>query len=1092
MKKVILYFLSLVFITSLAYGGEARLLRYPNAGTKEIVFCFGGDLYSVPVIGGLARKLTTSDGLEMYPRFSPDETQIAFTGEYDGNREIYTIPKDGGLPKRLTYSMDMGSLPERMGPDKIIMQWLPEGNKILYRGRGKSWSPLCGRLYEVSTDGKLPEELPLMWSGYAYYSPDKSQLAMNRIFREYRTWKHYRGGQADDIWITDSKTKEFKNISNNAGQDIIPMWYKDKIYYLSDRDHTMNLFCYDIKTAQTKKITNFNEFDVKFPSLGPKYISFENGGYIYLVDLSNDEVKKVNIEIAEDFPMARTIIKSVKDNVRGAEIAPDAQRALFSARGDIFTAPRKNGLIRNLTNTPGAHDRDPVWSPDGKWIAYISDENKKDEVYIIKADGTGKEKITTYPDANASYRFKLLWSPDSKKLLCSDKLMNIDLIDPATKTSKTIIHSKVWEMSDFSWSPDSKWVVYSDAGENEISVVYLYNIADGTTTTLTDSYFGSYNPVFSKDGKYVFFASDRTFRGKGGAFEYNVIYENMTTLFAVCLQDTLVNPITKFESDEVKITEDKEVKPDTKEDKKEKKDKKAKVAEEKDKGIRIDLVGIRDRIFEIPGQAANYYGLTALDNKLYYVRADDNGKSALYYYDFKEKEENEVGDFTGYEISADGKSILIAKSGNYYIEDLGKKVKPENQIDLTEMKVTLDKRAEWNQIFDEAWRQMKCFLYDPNMHGVDWDLMYKRYKPLVEYVVIRDDLTYIIGEMIGELNIGHAYVGGGDAQHVERVPIGLLAADFAFENGAYKITKILEGRNWDADTKSPLTEPGLKVKEGDYILAVDGVDLSETNHPFKALVGKADKYVTLLVNSTPNKEGARSITIKTITNESKLRYFNWVENNRRFVEKATNGKIGYVHIPDMGYDNGLNEFFKYYFPQANKDGMIVDDRYNGGGNVSPLVIERLRRELVFAGHARNQEQVSKKPDGALCGPLVCLINQQSMSDGDMFPYQFKTLGMGKLIGKRSWGGVIGIRGSLPFLDGGYMMKPEFGNFGATGKWVLEGVGQEPDIEVENNPWEEYYGKDAQLQRGIDEVTLELKSYNGPKVPTVPPFPNKSK
>ncbi len=1092
MNKLLLTLFCLIFASSLAYGGETRLLRYPNASSRDIVFCYGGDIYTVPIAGGLARKLTTSEGLEMYPRFSPDETKIAFTGEYDGNREIYTIPKDGGIPYRLTYTMDLGSMPERMGPDKIIMQWLPEGDKILYRGRGKSFNALCGKLYEVSTDGKLPQELPLMWSGYAYYSPDKSKLAMNRIFREYRTWKRYRGGQADDIWITDLKTKEIKNITNNPDQDIIPLWYKDKVYYLSDRDHTMNLFCYDSKSGETKKITNFNEFDVKFPSLGSKYIAFENGGYVYLVDLANDEVKKVNIEIAEDFPMARTKIQSVKDNVASAEIAPDANRAVFSARGDIFTAPRKNGNIRNLTNTPGTHDRNPVWSPDGKWIAYISDENKKDEVYIVKPDGTGKEKITTYPDAVASYRFKLLWSPDSKKLLCSDKLMNIDLIDLATKTSKTIIHSKVWELKDFTWSPDSKWVTYSDNAENEISVVYLYNLADGTTTPVTDSYFGSYNPVFAPDGKYIYFASDRTFRGKGGAFEYNVIYENMTTLFAVCLQDTLDNPITKFVSDEVKVKEEKEVKPDTKEEKKDKKTKKEKEAKKKEQGIRIDLAGIRDRIFEIPGKAASYSGLTPLENKLYYVRTEDGGKSALYYYDFKEKEENEVGDFTGYEISADGKSIMIAKDHNYYIEDLSKKVKPENKIDLSDMKVNLDKKAEWNQIYDEAWRQMKYFLYDPGMHGLDWDMIYKRYKPLVDFVVHRDDLTYIIGEMIGELCIGHAYVGGGDAPHVEKVLIGLLAADFAYENGAYKITKILEGRNWDADTKSPLTEPGLKVKEGDYILAIDGVDLSETNHPFKALVGKADKFVTLLINSTVSKTGAREITVKTIGNESKLRYFNWVEGNRKFVEKATNGKIGYVHIPDMGYDNGLNEFFKYYFPQANKDGMIIDDRYNGGGNVSPLIIERLQRDLVFAGHARNQELVSKKPDGALCGPLVCLINQQSMSDGDMFPYQFKTLAMGKLIGKRSWGGVIGIRGSLPFLDGGYMMKPEFGNFGANGKWVLEGVGQEPDIEVDNNPMEEYLGKDDQLQRGIDEIILELKTYNGPKVPTVPPFPNKSK
>lgn len=1071
MKRLITLIALIIFYQS-SFAQEARILRYPNSSDSQIAFVHGGDVYTVPISGGIARKLTSSEGIEMYPRFSTDGSELAFTAEYDGNREIYVMPAVGGEPKRITYSMDISQgLPERMGPDKIIMHWTDKG-QILYRTRKASFNVLVGGLYLADTDGKLPEKVAVPEGGYASLSPDKSKIAYNRIFREYRTWKRYRGGQADDIWIYDFNTKKLENITNNEAQDIIPIWFGDKIYYMSDRDDVMNLFSYNLTSKETKKVTNFTEYDVKFASKGTKHIAFENGGFIYLLDPTTDKYEKVNVQIANDFPDARPAYVKTADKITSYTLAPDGKRALFTARGDIYTVPKEKGNVINLTKSSGVHDRAAVWSPDGKWIAFISDKTGEDEIYLIKPDGSDLMQLTN--DAK-SYRYGLSWSPDSKKILTSDKAMTLSYVDIATKKTTQIRRSKQWELNEAEWSPDSKWIAFTDYVSNYIPVIYLYNLESKKTTAITDEFFGSSQPVFTPGGKYLLFVSDRTFKGETGNFEYNFSFSEMSKIYGITLQDTTENPFIKYESD---IVGEEEAKKDKK-------------AEQTD--IRIDLDGIKNRIFEFPLPAANYYGLTATkDHKLFYYRSQDNLPSKLFVYDFPKKEESEVGEYGSYRISFDNDWILIANKGEFFIEKLTDKPKPTNKIATAEMQTYLDKKAEWNQVFDEAWRQMKHFFYDPNMHGVNWENIHKRYKPLVNHVVHRTDLTYIIGEMIGELNIGHAYVGGGDAPKIEKVSIGLLGAEFESDkSGYYKITKIFEGRNWEEKTRSPFTEPGISIKTGDFIIAIDDVELTAINHPFTQLVNKAEKYVKITYNSTPSKSGAKSIWVKTIANESGLRYLDWVEHNRRYVDEKTNGRVGYIHIPDMGFDNGLNEFVKYFYPQVRKEALIIDDRYNGGGNVSPMVIERLRRELAIAKIARNQEQVFTTPDAVMTGPLVCLINQQSMSDGDLFPYQFKTMGLGKLIGKRSWGGVIGIRGSLPFLDGGYLYKPEYANFGANGEWVLEGVGQAPDIEVDNLPADVLQGIDSQLDKGIEVIMEELKTNKKTKIPSVPPYPDKS-
>jgi tricorn protease len=1084
--KMTFFLLLLSFITLMELPGaeEARLLRYPNASLDQIAFSHAGDLYVVARTGGIARKITSSDGIEIYPRFSPDGKTLAFTGEYDGNREIYTMPSDGGEPVRITYSMDLRGLPERMGPDKIIMQWTNDGKKLLYRSRHEIWNAWTGKLYLVNLNGAIPEELPLPRGGFASYSPDGSKLAYNRIFREYRTWKRYRGGQADDIWIYDLKTKELKNITNNPAQDIIPMWYKDKIYFLSDRDQRMNIFCYNLTTNQLNKITNFDKYDVKFPSLGIDNIAFENGGYIYLLDPETDKFNKVTVQIADDYSSARTEIVDVSKRINSFGISPDGKRALFSARGDIFTVPAQQGNIRNLTKTSGIHERNTTWSPDGKWIAFISDETGEDEIFIVKPDGTSKTQLTKNSE---SYRFDLSWSPDSKKIACSDKSMKLYYVDIETKNVKQIAKSKSWELRDYAWSPDSKWFAYTDDNENSISVVHLYSLENDKTNQVTDNFFNCGRPEFDSKGRYLYFISDRAFNYSEGNFERSYVYNNMSQIYGLVLKADDMGPY-KFQSDEAEIKGDSSTDKDdeTMKSKKEtKKDKETK----KTVDLKIDLEGLTDRIFELPVKAGNYYGLTSIDGKLYYT------SDGLYVWDPEKKDETQkVGDFNGYVISADGKNIIFRSDNGYYIEKLDSKVKPDKgKLDLADMKVELNRQEEWKQVFREAWRQMKYFFYDPKMHGNNWNKIFETYNELVPYVRHRDDLTYIMGEMIGELNCGHSYVGGGEMPSVKKVSIGLLGAEIEFDKskGLFKFTKIFNGRNWDENTRSPLTEPGINVKSGDYLLELNGIKPDEINHPYKLLVDKAEKYVTIKVSQNPDDKNPREYTVKTISSESGLRYFDWVETNRKYVEQKSGGKIGYVHIPDM-LSTGLNEFVKYFYPQIRKEALIIDDRYNGGGNVSPMIIERLRRILTMAGNARNQEIVTTLPSAVFTGPMVCMINELSASDGDMFPYQFRKSGLGKLIGKRTWGGVIGIRGSLPFLDGSYLNRPEFGHFSPEGEWVLEGVGAVPDIEIDNEPSKELSGIDQQLDKAIEVLLDELKTGKWKKLPSIPPHPDKSK
>lgn len=1073
MLRYIAFFLLLVFC-NFSHAADSKLLRQPNSSASHITFVHGGDIYVVPIEGGTARKITSSEGIELFPRFSPDGKTIAFAGEYDGSQQIYTIPSMGGEAKKLTYNNDFGSYSERMGPNKIVMHWTPDGKNIVFRSRQENWHIMEGKIFEIPAEGGTAKAKPLPTSGFAYLSADGSKIAYNRVYRQFRTWKRYKGGQADNIWVYDFNSKKLDQITNNDAQNNIPMWAGNKIYYISDRNGVMNLYCYDLSAKTEKQVTDYKEFDVKFPSLGPHHIAYENGGFIYLLDLKTDQSRKVEIEVHEDFPWARDTYLNVKEKIGGMELGPDGARAIVSARGDLFTVPAKKGNIRTLKNTSDAHERNAVWSPDGKLIAYVSDKDGKDEIYVCKPDGSEETKLT---DNNESYRYELEWSPDSKYILSSDKSMKLYYIDVASKKQTQIAKSKHWEIRDFSWAPDSRWIAYTDQVNSNIEGVYIYSLESGKSQLVTTKYFNSSHPVWTPGGNYLFFVSNRTYNASVDPHEWNFQYKDMGTVYGIVLRKDMKSPF-QFESDEVVPASEK---------KEEKKD------EKKDVAVTVDFDNIDNRIFEMPGAAGNYSNLSPTkDHKLYFTRSQTGSPAKSYVYDFVNKEEKEIGDFGNFEISADGKKILVAKGGDYYITDLSSKVDLKDaKLDLSDLKVKVNRRQEWKQIYYETWRQMRDFFYDPNMHGYDWEKIRKRYEQFLPHVDHRDDLTYILGEMIAELNVGHAYVGGGDMPKAEKIGIGLLGCEYEVSGGKFKIAKIYEGRNWEEKTRSPLTEPGIDIKPGEYLVEIDGKEINETYAPDMALENKAGKYVRIGVNSKASKEGARYFDVKTIADDKGLKYSDWVESRRRIVEEKTNGRVGYIHIPDMGLGNGLTEFVKYFYSQLDKEALIIDDRYNGGGNVSPMIIERLRREIGLAQSIRNQEIPSAKPDATFTGPYVCLINEMSMSDGDLFPYQFRHYKLGKLIGKRTWGGVIGIRGSLPFLDGGYLNRPEFANFGPDGTWVLEGTGISPDIEVDNKPDRVMAGYDDQLEKGIEVILEEIKTNKKLRQPKVPAYPDKN-
>ena len=1137
----------LLFGASLVLAQEApegRLMRFPDVRGDRIVFDYGGDLWLASAKGGAAHRITAFPGRELFPKFSPDGKWIAFTGQYDGNFNVYVMSADGGQPRQLTFWQGSAQqLSDRMGIHNEVLGWTPDSKRILFLSRRDGWNDWTKRPYTISVEGGLPEPLSLDQSGLISYNADGSKIAYNRIFRNFRTWKRYTGGLAQDIYIYDLKDNVFEErIPHTDYTDTFPMWHGNTVYFTSDRgpEHRLNIYSFDLGSKQVEQLTHFTDFDVMWPSLGDSSIIFQNGGYLYLFDLASRQATKLTITLPGEEDETLKHWESVTKEITDFDIAPDGKRAVFAARGDVFTVPAKEGSTRNLTRTPGIRESKVAWSPDGRWIAFVSDRTGEDEIYITPQDGMGNIELGKAPGEKAEdkergkdkgeeitsgykgFKFTPVWSPDSKRIAWADKDLRLWYVDIKDKVPVMVDRGTNGEITNYSWSPDNKWIAYDKVQRSGLSIVYLYSTADKKITAVTSEMVNSMGPVFDPEGKYLYFVSDRDYNEVLGNYDFEFANPKTSRPYVVTLRADLPSPFPAL-SDETAIKLEQpapeataaEAQKDKKEEGKkkaeEKKKEEEKPAENKSategpKGFRIDLDGIQNRIVGLPVPPAVITGLGAAKGFVYYSTSPIQGlsgplpgeESAIHAFDMSSRKDHTL--FEGVDrwaLSFDGSKILYQAHGSYGIIDAKPGPAPahpgEGALNLSGLSAEIDPPAEWKQIFNEVWRQERDYFYEPSMNGVNWEAVKEKYEPLVAHAASRYDLTYILGQMIGELSNSHTYVGGGDMPELHHVNMGLLGVDFELDaaSGRYRFKKIYPGQNWDPQTRSPLTEPGVNVKEGDYLLAVNGQQLRAPEDPYELFVNTANETTAITVNSKPEEEGARTLAVKPIADEFRLRMLNMVETNRQKVDAATGGKVGYVYLPDMG-EAGLNEFVKQYFPQIRKQGMIIDVRYNGGGFVDQLIFERLRRILVGMNSNRNWTS-NTTPPVVFHGYYACITNAYAASDGDIFSYYFKVYNLGPLIGERTWGGVRGIRGFIPLIDGGYITRPEGAEYSLDSKWVVENRGVEPDIVVDDRPDDVVRGKDAQLDRAIQEVMKKIEANPPtlpPRPPDLPPYPEK--
>jgi tricorn protease len=1061
---------------------DARLLQYPDVSQTQITFYYGGDLWVVSKQGGTANKLTTAKGEEILPRFSPDGSMIAFSGNYNGNVDIYTVPSEGGMAERVTHQ----GMFDRMD------DWYPDGSKILYTSSMESGKQRFNQFYAVSPKGGMPDKLPLPYGEFGTLSPDGKMIAYTPITTSFRTWKRYRGGMAADIWIFNLQTKASENITNDPANDELPMWYGSTIYFLSDRNAVkrMNIYAYDVNKKQIRQVTDFKEYDTHFPSIGPNDIVFENGGKLYLLDLASEKYHEVKINVVTDESTLLPHAENVGKLVQSFWPSPDGKRAVIEARGDLFSVPAENGPVLDLTNTSGFAERFPSWSPDGKYIAYWSDKSGEYELYLKdmqKPDDA--KKLTSY---GPGYRYQIYWSPDSKKMAFIDKAMQIMIYDlDKDKTIKADKEKYYYEgnLENFSvsWSPDSRWFAYGKDTDNNHSAISMYDTKEEKSHQVTSGYYNDVNPVFDPDGKYLFFLTNRSFNPVYSDLDNSFVYPNATNIAAVALDKDTLSPMAP-KNDIVSIKKDEEKKKDEG-DKKEDESKK----EEKSKETNITIDGFENRIVILPPQAGNYSNLQAVKGKVIYVKVPPAGsqdqKRSILYYDLDKREEKTVvNDIGNYTLTADGKKLLVSKDQSFFFIDPAPDQKLDKRMPTDQMEMTVVPREEWKQLFTDTWRFERDFFYDPNMHGVDWDAMREHYGRLIDYAVTRWDVNYIIGELISELNSSHTYRGGGDAEEAPSRPVGYLGIDWALDNGAYKIKKIIRGAQWDNEVRSPLDASGVDAEEGDYILAVNGSPIDVAKDPWASFEGLAGKSVELTINSKPSLDGAHTVVVETLKDETRLRNLAWIEANRKYVEEKTDGKIGYIYVPDTGV-NGQTELERQFNAQFNKEGLIIDERFNNGGQIPDRFIELLNRKPLAFFAVRDGVNW-QWPPVANFGPKVMLINGWSGSGGDAFPDFFRKAGLGPLIGTRTWGGLIGISGAPTLIDGGQITVPTFRQYNPDGTWFLEGHGVDPDIQVVDDPTKLSEGIDPQLEKGVETVNELLKKIP-PVHPEQPPYQDRS-
>ncbi len=1074
---------------------EGRLLRFPDIHGDFVVFVYAGDIWRASVTGGPALRLTSHEGLELFPKISPDGKWIAFSAEYSGSRQVYVMPSWGGEPRQLTFYTDVGPMPPRGGWDDWVMGWTRDG-KILVRMNRTPWGQRMGRYYLVDPAGGLETPLPLPEGGSASFSPDGKKLAYCPVDREFRTWKRTRGGRAQDIWIYDLVTNRSRRITDDPGTDNFPMWTGDTIFFTSDRDHTLNLHAYDLETGTTRKVTRFDEYDVLWPSLGPDAIVFSNGGYLYRMGLDDLKPEKIPVALGADLAAAVPRFKEVREFVGDADLSPSGARVVFEARGELFTVPAKDGPTRNLSETQGIREMSPAWSPDGKWIAYLSDATGEYEIYLRGQDGSGAPRRLTTD--GGVWRFRPAWSPDSKKIAFGDRRQRLLILDVATGTITEVDRGTREDLDVYRWSPDGRWLVYEKSHPTRQPGLAIYSLETHRVSMLGDGLTADFGPAFSADGKNLFFLSNRDYQPTFSAFEFDYLYAKATRVYAASL-DPEAPPLFPPKSDEEKPKDDepaaKGKDPAAPEGHAGREPAAAKEGKDAAKGaappaiVNVVADGFDARTVALPGvKPGAYASVSAVADALFYLSGDAGPERALYRFDFKERKEEKILDEVDvYSLSFDGKKLLYKAGKDWGIADAKAGLKPgDGKLDLAGLEVKLDPRAEWRQMFDDASRIYRDWFYDPAMHGVDWKRIGERYRPLVPFVAHRADLDFIFGEMIGELEAGHTYVSSGDEPRVRRVPGGMLGCEFTADpSGRYRISKIYAGENWDEGWRSPLTEPGVGVKEGEFLLAIDGHDLTTRDNPFRLLENKADRQVTLRVSAGPDAGSARTVTVRAISSELNLRYLDWVRGRMALADRLSGGRVGYIHLPDTALA-GNRMLQKLFYSQVSKPALVIDDRYNGGGFIPDRMIGYFTR-TTLAWWARRGIESMRTPAFAHDGPKAMLVNGYSSSGGDALPYFFRKNGLGPLIGTRTWGGLIGLSGNPSLVDGGRVDVPTFRIYDEQGQWIVENRGVSPDIEIVDLPEARIAGGDPSLEKAVEVLleSLRKKPVESPPVPRPP-------
>lgn len=1100
--------------------GPARLLRHADVSEEAIVFTYEDDLWTVPVEGGGARRLTVGHGAERGARFSPDGRWLAFTGQYDGAWDVYVMPAAGGEPVRLTF---------HPGIDQVL-DWHPDGERILFRSSREH--PLGEtELFLVDRRGGLPQKVPVDRGALGSFSPDGRRLAYNRIPSEARTWKRYQGGMAQNVWLADFDDGSFRQLTDWEGADSWPMWVGDVICFASDReDGTMNLYALDPESGEVERLTSYVDYDVKYPSAGPRHIVFQHGEALQLLELASGEVRPVEVRVRSDRVPMRAERVDVRPRTGSFGLSPAGERLLLEARGEILSLPVEKGDWFDLTRASGSREKNAAWSPRGDWVCFVSDRSGEEQLYLVDQEGRGEWRQLT--DGEGRFLLPPVWSPDGKWIVFGDKTMRLQLLNVASGKLTEIDRGEWddawerWGILDYVWSPDSRWVAYTKNTGNMHEVICLYSLDSGRVTELTDNFFTSWSPSFDPEGRYLWFLSNRSFEPIMDRVDQNHVFLELARPYLVLLREGERSPF--FEGPGLAEAPDGEG--EAAPDEPQEEGKKPRPARGKDKPeprvkgedgrdgkaegagrTRIDLEGIGRRILPADGfEAANLFRLTATADGCLVLRRDEpqftkyqnvddrteDSDLVLVAYSLEDREAEDLGeDVANYHLSADGKKLVYRSGASYGVVDAGKPFKKgDGAVALDEVRITVDREQEYRQIFAEAWRIERDWFYDPGMHGVDWPLIRAKYERFLPWCGTRGDLTYLIGEMIAELNIGHTYVYGGDDQgRGSDTPTGLLGCDLALdrERGLYRIARILPGAGWDEDLRSPLAEPGVDVREGEFLLAIDGVELRPDESPYVQLVDKADRVVELTVAADARGAEPRQVRVRTIRGEFRQRYHEWVERNRRYVEERSGGRLGYLHLPDMS-ETGLVMFGMYFYPQTGKEGLVIDERSNGGGFVGDMIIDRLERQLWSLTTPR-EGLPGSNPERAFHGPLAVLINEDTGSNGEYFAEAIKIKGLAPLIGMRTWGGAVGIEPHQDLVDGGATTPPQFGIYDLEGNWIIEGWGVEPDIEVQNEPASVVAGRDMQLDAAIDHL-LERLATEGEqwRLPERPPYPDKSK